>query len=474
MKDSMESMDLLDSRESSILQDVGCGTIHQGHAYYVFQRNTEKGTTTFLLRSDRQLVHVVSRTKDDFHMSDGSTIRRLAIPTFRSWSDESIRRFVKRESVAKTFPVLFQHAKSILGRLVYADESAIDLMAAFAILSFFTRQFHALPYLHLTGNAGSGKSAGAVAILKLSFNGSSGELVASFGKASSSAIFRSIADNRGTVVLDDHELISDSKPSPLRQGLLVAYKAASALQVLTIRGKTFPFDLFGIRILTSIQAGDDVINSRLLRINLLPAMSFQPATIDETEIQALRDDLHTLAMTEDVFQTLRIAAAEASSDKRFHGRFAEITIGLRALASLCGVTLDLERYYPARAAQHPPAVNMKALVMGLLKEGYRDLTVLHVHAAASLAGSDMSLTKVGLEMAACGLLKASGSITIFHTKSTRYLPTKRAIILAGGKLRRSGRSWCQQSHRKQFIPESCSGCRFLAACGLKDRIKAKV
>jgi hypothetical protein len=468
-----DSMDLLNQEEDDIQEDIACGTFHlaHGHAYYVFRRNIHEGQTAFLLRSDRKLIHVLKETKDGFEMNDGSVIRRLSIATsFRSWSDNGIRAFVSGQCVPQTFPNLFERVKTILRKTAYAEEAAIDLMATFAIGSYFVNHFGSTCYLSLTGPAGSGKSAVATTLLRLCFNGCSGETVASFGKASSSAIFRSIAENQGVVCFDDIEIIANaSASSALRVGLLTSYKKSTGTQVLTVRGKVFPYPLYVPKIFTSIAQAEPVLRTRLLEIQLTQARNFKPADIPESEFKALRDDLHTLAMTEAVFQDIRVAASEAAADKRYHGRFAEITIGQRALAALCGVTLDLERYYPARAAQPLPAVNFKALVRELLSE-FRDLSVLHVHAAAALKGLDTSLTKIGLEMASCGLLKPKGQSTIHGVKSTTHGPRKKTAVPLAGKFRRRSRDWCPQAARKHFDSQKCSGCQYADVCLLRNKL----
>ncbi|RYZ49725.1 MAG: hypothetical protein EOP07_24030 [Proteobacteria bacterium] len=233
------SRDLFGSEDAVSLDGLGGGDVRGEHCYYVASKNIKgKGEVVFVVRSDGVLLHVTKQEGNIYHFSDGSIVRDLCVPHFRSWSDDSILKFVDGNETAKPLAELYNQARTILKKMIFIDENNLGLLAVVAISSFFVSMAKATPFIHFRApEPNTGKTHAMMSLLKLCFNSSKGEETAVFGKASQSSIFRSLAQSRGVVAFDDLEVINNTKSTPLRVGMLVGYKKQSAIQTLMERGK---------------------------------------------------------------------------------------------------------------------------------------------------------------------------------------------------------------------------------------------
>lgn len=465
----MESLELFESESTLSLDDLGCGDIRGPFCYYVFSRSTrDKGVIPFVLRSDGKLVHVTETTMDESTLSSGEVVRNLCVPQFRSWSDASIRDFIHKDYEVTPFPELYQKVKAVLRKSIFLDEVNLSILATAAIGSYFINLAKAAPMISLRGNHGSGKSHCASVVLRLGFNGSQGESVAAFGKASQSSIFRSIASSRNIMAFDDIEVINSSKSTPLRVGMLVSYKRATAIQTLTERGKPKNYNLFQIKLLSSINEAEPILRSRTIEVNLHRApVGFLPADIDEEIFQALRDELHTAAMDDGSRKLMENFVRKASVDVSFVGRFGEITAILRGVAEACNATNELAHFFATGEAIPSTKPDVSAVITKILSQGFKAVTVAQIQSELLLVGQWISSNRLGVEINKSGLLKNTTQVAVHGLRSMEYTPTRKAKKMAVAPLKQESRAWCLQGYRKQFNAERCLGCPYTNVCPIR-------
>lgn len=446
--------------------------------WYVFSKDLpEKGPVTFLLSSKGSIVHV-ERVEDSRTsiLSDGTKIRDLCVSEFKSWSNSSMDEFLAGTVTPKSWSDLFMEIRNAIASSVYANDDSLLLLTLFVLSSYFCDQFKANPFFQITAGAGSGKSHSANVVLRLSFNGSIGDRIASFGKGSQAAIFRSIA-LRCTACLDDIEVLNNPNPSLLRTGLLVSYKKATSIQILTERGRPKPYRLYGMKLLTSIATLEPVMASRAISLRMIPApVGFVPKEISELEYQTLRNCLHVAAMTSEKIFEVDAAYKVAEGDPVWPGRWGEITAGLRCLSKLAGVEEDLLRILhatrPISTATQP--LDLRSTVIALFKQGFQAISVLQVWTVLAASGYQTSLTGLGMELSKLGLLRAKSHVVIHGVKSRLLHPNKRVKTLLTVKPYRRPRSFCKQANRKCWQVEACSGCLWERVCPIKEKLVREV
>jgi len=163
----------------------------------------------FLVRSDRKLVAIGS----DEARRMGVNPEPSAIPfaTEHGWSTgtevpNSVHAFIQGR--ARVDPVGLWRSISDVFRefLVYPDDRYHDLLALWAIGTYVFLIFEAYPYLLLTGPKRVGKSRSMELLEPICFNATMAASV------SDAVIFRWVAANRGTLLVDEAENLARRRP----------------------------------------------------------------------------------------------------------------------------------------------------------------------------------------------------------------------------------------------------------------------
>jgi hypothetical protein len=108
---------------------------------------------------------------------------------------------------------VFERVKSVIARFIDFDRSLADqqtmseMLACFAISSWFLDAFSVAPYIWANGERGSGKTSLLLILVRLSYLGES------LSPSGSSAAIRDLADYGATLGLDDAEDLTDPKKS---------------------------------------------------------------------------------------------------------------------------------------------------------------------------------------------------------------------------------------------------------------------
>lgn len=139
------------------------------------------------------------------------------------------------------------------------------------IATYVQNIFESVPIIFLNGRAGSGKSQTGIVMSKLSCNGSV------IGQVSAATAARHIDASRGFVVFDDLEGIASkggrdgTQFSDLVQALKVSYNKNTSEKIWTDvkTMKTERLNFFGIKLISNTQGSDDILSTRMLRIQTL-------------------------------------------------------------------------------------------------------------------------------------------------------------------------------------------------------------
>jgi hypothetical protein len=150
---------------------------------------------------------------------------------------------------------LVEKIKKFIRDYYHAPEIWMEIMAYFALMTWVTEKFHAVPHLRWLGEPETGKTRGLVVVAALSFRPTSIS-----GASSVPPMFRLIEKWKGTLVVDEADFRNqtemwDAIGKILNQGYL------RHLPVMRSDGKDNeprPFDVFGPKILSTRQPFADV------------------------------------------------------------------------------------------------------------------------------------------------------------------------------------------------------------------------
>ena len=194
----------------------------------------------------------------------------------------------------------------------------------------------AVPYLHITGPLASGKSRLLEVVSRLAWRST---LASSM---TAGVLFRTLHERGGTFLLDEAERLGgkSGQMSEMETVLLAGYKAGSRVSRLqTIGGGYQPvyFDVFGPKALGSIGDLPPALASRCIRVRLLRTSGDRPQVRNRLDgnsygWQALRDDLHALALTH-AGKIMQVAAGATMMITGMSGRDGELWRPLLDLAT---------------------------------------------------------------------------------------------------------------------------------------------
>ena len=216
-----------------------------------------------------------------------------------------------------------------------------SLLALWVMLTYVYVAWDAVPYLFVTGPAGSGKTRVFELLSRLCFR----PLLSS--NLSAPALFRTLHDRGGTLLLDEAERLGEGGDdvAELRSILLAGYKRGGRASRLELSGDNYQmreFQVFGPKAIACINALPPALASRCVPVPMFrsPAGSDKPRRrldTDPARWPRLRDGLHAALLG-----PLGKAAIELASEPGFcplGGRQYELWQPLLALAAW----IDCER-----------------------------------------------------------------------------------------------------------------------------------
>lgn len=363
---------------------------HDGRLYYPTQilvRGADaEGTQAVVVRSDRTVL----RARYSTPLEDSQPVCRLddgtliagppKVTRHATWGCESISAYLNGAPAARDPAALLATSEAHLrGSVWLPRQEDYTLLAVTVAVTYTQAIFDAVPLLLVCGPAGSGKSQLGQAMVEICAN------AAMIGKASAATIARTIDESRGFVVLDDQENLGKNRGgfTELGQTIKLSYKKSTAVKDWTDKGDMKPkrLNFYGVKMINNTSGVDAILLTRMFRIptRKRPAHAIAMAPPD-TDLQALRDDLHTWAFC----NVAKIAGAYADLCPSGRAREEEIAAPLRAIARLAGGEWParLERAL-ARQNERPSNIHgihdlLRAAVASLQAEGFHRVAPVHV------------------------------------------------------------------------------------------------
>ena len=233
--------------------------------YPVSLMNRASGKQEVLyVTSDRELLSIDKRFGRCVLLNNG-TSGTYVEPIGSTWTFNAVERYLNNANVDIGGPQLIEQIVSHLKESVWLSHvEDFYLVAALIVLSYYQNLFSALPFFAIGGDPGSGKTTLASLVDALSFNSMT------MGRITVPALARAANGSGGIIVLDDAETIGKAF-SPVNQLLKVGYRKQSSIYTISSRASIQSYDVFGIRIFSSIRPLDEVLGSRCIDLNMTKA-----------------------------------------------------------------------------------------------------------------------------------------------------------------------------------------------------------
>ena len=319
-------------------------------------------------------------------LSDGTLIRsEPKANDYGTWKWNNIDAYIKGKLKVRETKDIYEDVYKVLKKSVWLPVKEDYVILSLIVLATYVQNiFESVPILFLNGQAGTGKSQTGIIMSKLSCNGSV------IGQVSAASAARHIDAARGFVVFDDLEGVASKggkdggQFSELVQALKVSYNKNTAEKIWTDvkTMKTERLNFFGIKMISNTSGADDILSTRMLRIQTLHIPDSEKGTIkkmnasDFAHIEQLRQELHAWGfMNCNKIENLSLANNEKS------GRFDEIALPLRVISSMlskeCSQKLEtaLSKQRTVVFESNEPIEVLKEAVKNLIKDGFIRFTV---------------------------------------------------------------------------------------------------
>ena len=319
-------------------------------------------------------------------LTDGTLIRAEPKPNdYSSWSWNSIESYISGRSKIRSAKDIYTDIHNVLKQSVWLPVPEDYCILSLTVIATYVQNiFESVPIIFLNGRAGSGKSQTGIVMSKLSCNGSV------IGQVSAATAARHIDASRGFVVFDDLEGIASkggrdgTQFSDLVQALKVSYNKNTSEKIWTDvkTMKTERLNFFGIKLISNTQGSDDILSTRMLRIQTLIMPDSEKGKIkkmgasDFLHVEKLRQELHQWAFAKcNEIEDISLTHTEKT------GRFDEIALPLRVIASLVGkecadeLEVGLNKQKTVKFESNDPIEVLREAVKNLIKNGFIRFTV---------------------------------------------------------------------------------------------------
>lgn len=319
-------------------------------------------------------------------LSDGTLIRsEPKANDYGTWKWNNIDAYIKGKLKVRETKDIYEDVYNVLKKSVWLPVKEDYVILSLIVLATYVQNiFESVPILFLNGQAGTGKSQTGIIMSKLSCNGSV------IGQVSAASAARHIDAARGFVVFDDLEGVASKggkdggQFSELVQALKVSYNKNTAEKIWTDvkTMKTERLNFFGIKMISNTSGADDILSTRMLRIQTLHIPDSEKGTIkkmnasDFSHIEQLRQELHAWGfMNCNKIENISLVSTDKS------GRFDEIALPLRVISSMiskeCSQKLEtaLSKQRTIVFESNEPIEVLKEAVKNLIKDGFIRFTV---------------------------------------------------------------------------------------------------
>jgi hypothetical protein len=243
-------------------------------------------------------------------LADGRRLWILPTPaeptasTPQGWSAEARQQWLQGAQAPDPADLFKRLSERFTHFIELPRDQAPGTIATLALWTLLTYVYHAwdaVPYLHIGGPLGSGKSRVFEILLRLVFR----PLLSSSMTAPS--LFRTLDAQGGTLLLDEAEQLKQTRnpgTAEIVSMLLAGHKRGGQARRLEPAGDSFrmvAFDVYGPKGLACIAGLPPVLASRAIGLTMFraPPGSEKPRRridADPAGWEQLRDDLHSLAM----------------------------------------------------------------------------------------------------------------------------------------------------------------------------------
>jgi len=273
--------------------------------YYGFRLNGREA----IIKSDRKVLRnteeefkgIITGTNEIADLFEYSGYIGDIAPTIKN---ETVKRFINNEKRLTNPKQIYQRVRDkILYYMDFAGQDEIaDVLACWAIATYCYPIFPWFPHILINAPSSSGKSKCANLLKELSFRGF--DLGASAG-VTPAQIFRTLEGNRGTVLIDEFEILDKSDSQQLVNQIL---NAAAARDAFVIRSETVgkkwttkKFPIFSPKIVCNISGINPTSLSRFIAFKWLKSNSEKSKRKpdrkkDKEAIVPIREELHLLIL----------------------------------------------------------------------------------------------------------------------------------------------------------------------------------
>jgi len=331
---------LLDSLadEISLVLIPPCQGCVNGKGFMTVTLRHEKKLVSFIVTSERECFECKAEEWEE----RGCQIDREPVTDATPrWEQKQLLAFARKEdgetmSLADAILYVREHLKRYLD---FADPRCFSVIATWIILTYCYRLFPAIPYLHLTGLKGAGKTKVMQIVSLLCFNG---ELVTNSSSAAS--IVRLVHGNGATLGVDEAETMGSSKDENsgtlqevLRSGYKQGIYVTKCEKDAEGRQTVIRLDPYSPKALSGIKGLEDALSSRCIEILMLRTTNADIANSEIVPLSSEWKDIRALVYPAVLLMIPTIKERIGTyMVKQFIGRNAELWKPLLLLADVAG------------------------------------------------------------------------------------------------------------------------------------------
>lgn len=331
---------LLDSLSDELSLDLipPCQGCMDGKGFMTLTLRHEKKLVSFTVTSERECFEC----KAEEWEKQGCQIDRDPVTDATPrWEQKQLLAFVRKEdgeTMALADAILYvrEHLRRYLD---FADPRCFSVIATWIVMTYCYRLFPAIPYLHLTGLKGAGKTKVMQIVSLLCFNG---ELVTNSSSATS--IVRLVHGNGATLGVDEAETMGSTKDENsgtlqevLRSGYKQGIYVTKCEKDSEGRQKVIRLDPYSPKALSGIKGLEDALSSRCIEVLMLRTTNAEIANSEIVPLSSEWKDIRALVYPA-VLLTIPTIKQRIGTYvvERFIGRNAELWKPLLLLADVAG------------------------------------------------------------------------------------------------------------------------------------------
>jgi len=235
--------------------------------------NPEMEMSGYLVGNDKDVEYFSEVYLDakGNHVIDPAQATRVLLPlqADRGLVGSEMLKFASGAEDYESPRELFDEIKAYIKKYMILDDEFYDIAALYAMMTWVYDRFHALPYLRVIGNYGTGKSRFVEVIGTISHRA----LMAG-SSITPAALYRTVDLIRGTLAYDEADLRFSDMSADIVKVLNGGHRKGSPVIRMEGEGmnmKPRPFNVFGPKILGSREPFSDLaLESRCLTQRLFP------------------------------------------------------------------------------------------------------------------------------------------------------------------------------------------------------------